>query len=226
VDIIREIRCGDSEVCKECKVVGRGKPLLFEPVEERPAIMLISQAPGDPQKLGYADVHEWLYEVSFIPSLFDKAHKKFSLTQDWKCAPAYWTHLGKCFPGAGKGGHIPPPKACANEFLLRELRAAEPVLVIGLGGKVWDFFRKYTRELSDYTLTDCVKWMTNDPSRSILINIGKLNFELIILPHPGKSGSAYWGRKGLKGVKQTAVRFCQNKIGARFVHLGADKASG
>jgi hypothetical protein len=210
-------------VCTECKAVGKskGKPLLFEPVEEKPAIMLISQAPGKPGKQEFACVYEWVSNT-FIPRLFDEAHKKFCLTQDWKCTPVYWTHLGKCFPGSGKGGHIPPSKDCANEFLRRELRATEPALVIGLGAKVWDFFRKYAQEeLSNCTLTDSVKWMTNDPSRRILIGIGELRFELVILPHPGRSGSAYWERKGLTEVKQTAIRFSQDKIGRL---LGVTKA--
>ena len=111
-DIIREIRCGDSDVCKECNVVGKGRPLLFEPVEEKPAIMLISQAPGNPEKTGYASVHEWLYRVSFIPSLFDKAHKKFGLAQDWKCTPAYWTHLEVLSGGSKRRPHSASQGLC------------------------------------------------------------------------------------------------------------------
>jgi len=138
-EILGEIACGTSTACMRCKTVGKGKPLLLEPIEENPVVMLISQAPG--QSIDFKEVRSWLFE-GFIPRLFDKIDRKFDCVEShpyWKCSAAYWTHLGKCFPGSPIGGHLPPPKHCAETFLWRELKAVGPKLVIGLGCAVWAF---------------------------------------------------------------------------------------
>jgi uracil-DNA glycosylase len=210
--ILQRIVRADAPICQECKAEGKGNALLFEPIEQDPVIMLVSQAPG--KKLGYADVCRWV-SGGFIPDLFKNTHREFRLEEThpfWKCTPVYWTHLGKCFPGPARGGHATPPKTCAEEFLQNELRVIKPVLVIGLGHAVWDFFRKNTQELSNCRLTDAVKWMCSNPDPGILVRKYGLQFELVILPHPGKSGRAYWQRDYLRQIEQKAIQLCQGKM--------------
>ena len=158
-------------------------------------------------------MHMWLSQ-GFVPSLFEKIDGKFDCIEDspyWKCSPAYWTHLAKCFPGPARGGHIRPTKRCANSFLWRELEAIEPKLVIGLGGAVWDFFRRDVQDMTDRRLTDLVTSMVSSP-REILVRRGKVQFEIVVLPHPGRSARAYWHGKGMKVIEERAIALCRDKV--------------
>jgi hypothetical protein len=66
--------------------------------------------------------------------------------------------------------------------------------------------------------------MITNPERPILVS-KKINmqgqvkgqtwlqFEFVPLPHPGRSGRAYWSKNRLKEIKQKAVELCQDRIG-------------
>jgi uracil-DNA glycosylase len=219
-EMLKEIRSKTDPVCQDCRAIDCGNPLLFEPIEENPVVVLVSQAPGDRKgaPLSFEGLVNWLSRPHvFIRRLFDNTDRGFEVVKcdpNWKSSPAYWTHLGKCFPGPAKGGHKPPPKRCAC-FLWRELQVVKPRLVVGLGGAVWAFFRAYTEGLASKKFTDTIRDMVKNPENPILVrkpNEDRLQFELVPLPHPGRSGQAYWNRSKLREMQEKAIKLCQDKI--------------
>lgn len=222
---------GNASLCKQCELKDRHQPLLLEPIEEDPRVVIVSQAPGDPR--GQSINSQAYFERTvgspmgkFIPRLFQKTNKRFEITRRdryWRCYPGYWTHLGKCFPGTAKGGHKLPPKLCAG-FLWKELEVTNPRLVVGLGCAVWTRLRRYVQRLSNCRLTDSVKYMVNTPEKPILVSRDGLRFELVPLPHPGRSGQAYWNRGGLKEMQESAIELCQDKI-MRTLAMGSADAT-
>lgn len=73
-------------------------------------------------------------------------------------------------------------------------------------------FREHIQEPTDSKLTDSIRHMIDHSKRPILLCRDQLHFEFVPLPHPGKSGRAYWHRAGMKEIEERAIGIRRDKI--------------
>ncbi len=167
-----------KERCAFCPLKN-SKPLIFVP-DRDVKIAVITEGPNreeDPELIASILDHP-IY--TYLLVLFGC---KFSPTEN---ATAYWTHLRKCFIKSRDNKPIVDEKKgnaavriCKN-YLVDELKAVKPELVIAVGGQVKDYLYKISK---DRRIAGNLRevFMNNIFEN---FRLGELKFDLAVLPHP------------------------------------------
>ncbi len=134
-----------QSICK-CKNAN-GKAPLAMPIPKECKIMIVSQAPSRP-----ASENQILADSrnrTFLQFLNVMGLRETSFRKH-----AYWTHYGKCYPGARRGGDQWPTVYCADKFMKWELDLCKKrglKLVLGIAEPATKYLYKNFIEI------DCAK---------------------------------------------------------------------
>lgn len=129
--------------------LGGGEPLIFKP-ERNVNVMVITEGPNEYQE------PEVVASLANHPTFtFLQAMFKGKFQPRGKQATVYWTHVRKCFlkrsrskvnkEDRRKGREA--LRVCSEKYLLRELKALKPKLVIVVGNSAKKFFSGYDEKL-------------------------------------------------------------------------------
>jgi len=102
---------------------------------------------------------------------------------------AYWTHLRKCFLDYEKGyeernrGGKEALKRCIEMgYLVREIEALKPSLIVAVGGEAKDFFSRYDKRLKG-SLGELL-FKRDEEGIFEDVRVCESTFTLIVVPHP------------------------------------------
>ncbi len=130
--------CTDWKTKELCKNANQTKPLVM-PIPKECKVMVVSQAPSRSasELRVLADRRNRTFGefLSVLKVEVDTFHRYF-----------YWTHYGKCYPGARKGGDQWPTVYCAEKYMEDEIRTCRECglsIVIGISEPSAKFL--YTR---------------------------------------------------------------------------------
>ncbi|TDA32220.1 MAG: hypothetical protein DSO03_03240 [Hadesarchaea archaeon] len=161
----------------------RGKsPLLFR-IKRRVNVMVVTEGPNykeEPENVASLANHP---TFTFLQAMFGGRFKPY------KDANVYWTHLRKCFLKEEARGRTTGKerrrgqkalRICAEQFLLREIKALKPKLIVAVGDEAKRFFERYDKGLKGNL--GKVAFSPKENPRNI--NIDGLRVEYLTLPHP------------------------------------------
>lgn len=124
----------DLLTCQACLDVLEYPPRPIFQGQQNSLIMQISQAPSRKVMESGLPFND--------PSGEKLRNDWYQITKEqfYNSTNFYITSIGRCFPGKAKTGDNPPPVACADRFLTRELELIEPQIYILIGSHAAKFF--------------------------------------------------------------------------------------
>ena len=180
-EIWRDIR-GKAK-CGDCPLKDKSYPLLFE-IKKNVRVMVITEGPNEEACKDFIASIANHPTFTFLYSLFKGRFKPCGENVN-----VYWTHLRKCFLKIGEKPNqqdytedsYKALKICSEAYLLDEIKALKPKLIISVGDKAKNFFSQYITKLRRKKLREAV---FKDGGIFYNINITEITFNLIIVPHP------------------------------------------
>jgi len=175
----REIE--NKKYCEDCPLKD-SYPLLFKPTRNV-EVMVITEGPNkEASKEVIASIANHP-TYNFLYALFQGKFKPLN-----EEANVYWTHLRKCFLKIGEEPNrrdytedrYQAMRKCSKMYLMKEIKALKPKLIVAVGNKAKNFLSKYATELKK-KLEEIV---FKEGGIFNNIKIEEITTNLIIVPHP------------------------------------------
>jgi len=200
--INNEIRNCDNINKKEinCSKFENSLPFIMEPKISQ-KILLITRDPSNiaNNKLSFTGFENTFFTNHILPLIYKNfKHENaknsidyFMKFQEHFVNNIYWTHYSKCFPGINKtGNHKEPNSECARRFLIKEINAFSPELIILVGKNVIDDFLIKRGYLEKDAFNNFLK----NPKNKFDLKINDITYKYCFTPHPSNVNNR-WKKK-------------------------------
>ncbi|MEA1993787.1 MAG: uracil-DNA glycosylase family protein [Euryarchaeota archaeon] len=169
------------EKCQSCVLKKKSEPLLFK-IDSEPNIMVVTEGSNIRTEKEFIASMGNHPTFTFLSALFEGNFHPLG-----KNTNVYWTHLRKCFLKDTTSKYYDryeevkkALEICSSNYLIKEIEALKPRLIVAVGGKSISFFSKYDKRLKG-NIKDL---FLEEGGIFPKVKINEMSCDIVVMYHP------------------------------------------